>query len=76
GESLDSSGEVVARAWCEAIVQRTPDYYNASDEADEAVLKLNDDGSFMNANELSEENLRFGRRLRIESFRWLNEKEI
>ena len=65
GDSLDKNGKVMARAWCEAIVQRTPDY---SDTADEDYLKFS---------ELSSDvNKRFGRKFYVVNFRWLNPKEI
>ena len=64
GEARDpSSGKVLARAWCEAIVQRVPDYVDPSDPAAEAVPE-------------SEINQKFGRRFDILSFRYLNSLEI
>jgi len=65
GDSLDAAGNVVARAWCEAVVQRTPDYV---DEADENHAK--------SADLTSEANKQFGRKFQIVSFRWLNASEI
>ena len=32
GDALDANGKVEARAWCEAVVQRVPDYLDATDE--------------------------------------------
>ncbi|QTN32077.1 hypothetical protein HZ994_06945 [Akkermansiaceae bacterium] len=65
GDSLDAAGNVMARAWCEAVVQRTPDYV---DEAD---------GNHVKSSDLkSAANLRFGRSFQIVSFRWLNSSEI
>lgn len=65
GESLDSSGKVVARAWCEAFVQHTSDYVDPKD------------ASYLNASELtSESNKAFGRTYRLVSFRWLNNAEL
>lgn len=65
GDKLDSSGRVVARAWCETVVQRVPDYVDAADEPHTAAADLQS-----NANRM------FGRQLRIMSFRWLNPSEI
>ena len=65
GEALDPSGNVIARAYAEAFVQRVPDYLDSADK----VSVLPDDLT-------SEVNRRFGRRFQITSFRWLNEQEI
>lgn len=65
GDSIDGSGKVVARAWCEAVVQRRPDYVDPIDEnhIKQATLK-------------SEANKHFGRQFQIVSFRWLDATEI
>lgn len=64
GEALDNTGRVIARAWCEALVQRTSDYVDPQDQA------------YRNPGELaSTANKTFGRRYRIESFRWLADQE-
>ena len=65
GDSIDAQGKVVARAWCEAIVQRSPDYV---DKVDENHVK--------SAQLTSEANKRFGRSFQIISFRWLDASEI
>jgi len=65
GDALDANGNVVARAWCEAVVQRTPDYLDNADE------------SFTKAAALSSAaNRLFGRKIQIVSFRWLNSSEV
>lgn len=65
GESLDASGNVVAQAWCEAIVQRQPDYVHLGDEA------------WVPPQELTQAiNKTLGRRFSITVFRWLSEQEI
>jgi hypothetical protein len=33
GEALDGNGKVIARAWCEAYVQRTAEYVDSRDQA-------------------------------------------
>lgn len=64
GEARDPSGKnVLARSWCEAVVQRVPDFVDPSDEAHVTVPK-------------SKVNLNFGRRFNIVSFRYLDPKEI
>ncbi|MES2982536.1 MAG: hypothetical protein V4727_09505 [Verrucomicrobiota bacterium] len=65
GDSLDKNGNVVARAWCEAVIQRTPDYVDTSDEAH---LKQSD--------LVSETNKRYGRKFNVIGFRWLNANEV
>ena len=65
GEARDSAGNLTARAWCEAVVQRVPDYFDPVDDPHVAAAKLK---SFVNRD--------FGRRLRLVSFRWLANEEI
>jgi hypothetical protein len=61
GEARTSDGgEVLARAWCEAVVQRYPDYLDPADAPEIPEDDLT-----------SEANRNFGRRFGIESFRWL-----
>jgi hypothetical protein len=66
GDSLDAKGKVVARAWCEAVVQRVPEYMNS---ADAPHLKQADSS-------LSAQSKQFGRKMQIVSFRWINPSEI
>ncbi|MEY3393949.1 MAG: hypothetical protein RL346_185, partial [Verrucomicrobiota bacterium] len=65
GDALDPNGNVIARAWCEAVVQRTPNYI---DEEDENHIK--------SAELKSDANKKFGRKIQTVSFRWLNASEI
>ena len=65
GDSLDAAGNVVARAWCEAVVQRVPDYLDPTDENDTKEAELN-----------SEANRLFGRQIRVVSFRFLKNSEV
>lgn len=65
GSARDAAGNVIARAWCEATVQRTPDYLDPADEPDVALAELD-----------SDLNRRFGRRFDIIGFRWLSPEEI
>ncbi len=69
GDSLDARGNVEARAWCEAVVQRLPEYVDGdATSGDEPHVKY--------ADLSSEANRRFGRKMQIVSFRWLNATEI
>ncbi len=65
GEVKDRSGKVIARATCEAVVQRLPDWI---DPADKAADKPDDLTSVANQN--------FGRRFEVVSFRILSSGEI
>jgi len=76
GESLDTSGTVLARAWCEAIIQRTPEYADPSNDAEIPARSIDSDGSFKDNGTLSSSNRLFGRKFLIKSFRWLNPAEI
>ncbi|MCW1887788.1 hypothetical protein OKA04_23825 [Luteolibacter flavescens] len=65
GESKAKDGTVEAKAWCEAIVQRMPEYLDASELPEVKTLDLK-----------KEENQRFGRRFVVTSFRWLSPEEV
>jgi hypothetical protein len=64
GEALDSSGKVIARAYCEAIVQRMPEYIDPANAP-------TDRGTQLNAR-----NTLHGRQFKIVSFRWLSPGEV
>lgn len=64
GDARDASGMIVARAWCEAVVQRTGKYTDATDESDINTLPV------------SPANRLFGRKFIVKSFRWLNADEV
>jgi hypothetical protein len=66
GQALDASGKVIARAYAEAVVQRTPEFLDNTVDAAETGL----------ANLTSEINKTFGRRFAITSFRWLSPNEL
>lgn len=73
GDATDPlTGEVVAQAWCEAIVQRLPQYVNPI--ADSAATPPWSEGGVANLN--SAENQTFGREYRIIAFRWLSKEEL
>ncbi|MDR1595361.1 MAG: hypothetical protein LBR91_00335 [Puniceicoccales bacterium] len=65
GDHVDKSGKVMERAYCEAVVQRLPEYINSRENTP------NDD-----LDKLSRINKRFGRRYEVILFRWLDENEI
>jgi len=65
GEAVDSSGKIVARAWCEAFVQRSTEYLDTKDSTYRAPTELT-----------AAANKSFGRRFNVVSFRWLSETEI
>jgi hypothetical protein len=78
--STDAAPVVKSRAWCEAVVQRYPDYVDQADPAihiaggnDNAKGAVNADGT---STGLSNANQKFGRRYRVVSFRWLNPGDI
>lgn len=60
GEARSANGDqITARAWCEAVVQRVPDYMDKNDSAE------------LPHDQLKPINKIFGRRFIIKSFRWL-----
>ena len=79
GDSSEG-GRVLARAWCEATVQRMPDYMDARDTRSKWLRA--DDGSPVTVSNAGAElmltpiNLRFGRRFEIISFRWLSSASV
>ncbi len=79
GEATDKSGNVLARAYAEAVVQRIPEYLNPSDPP--AASLPNPNAPTVAADPLTPviaapENLAFGRRFVTVSFKWLSPSEI
>ena len=64
GEAKDPDGKVLARAWCEAVVQRVPEFVDPQDESHSAIA------------DLSLVNQTFGRRFEIVSFRQVPRPEL
>jgi hypothetical protein len=64
GDSRDTAGNIIARAWCEAVVKRTREYVDPADDADSINPPVNP------------ANQSFGRKYIISSFRWLNAEEV
>lgn len=85
GESRDASGKVLARAWCEATVQRTPQW--ATPTSIEPTIT---DPSYSGSNPAGDllvrpwranpafpaESQKFGRSYKMVGFRWLNPSEV
>jgi hypothetical protein len=61
GDAVDAAGRITAAAWCEAVVQRTPEPITPDDSG----INPRDAGSPRD----------FGRRFVVRSFRWLAEPE-
>jgi hypothetical protein len=66
GDAVGPDGRVRARAWCEAVVQRVPEFLDPA--ADEAHLPFSELSSAANQ--------KFGRPFRLVSFRWLDGDEV
>jgi len=64
GEARDTAGKVLATSWCEAVVQRNPEFVDTNNSPDTAVASLN------------AMNTRFGRRFSVVSFRYLAKSEV
>jgi len=64
GEALDPDNKVVARAWCEAVVQRTPEFVDPSNAPS------------IDLESVTDANKRFGRRFVVTNFRWLGQDEV
>ncbi len=64
GEALDPAGNPIAKAYCEAVVQRTPDYVDPTNNPTVRGAALTPLNRF------------YGRQFKIVSFRWLTAQEI
>ncbi|MGJ8655424.1 MAG: hypothetical protein ACSHX6_03160 [Akkermansiaceae bacterium] len=85
GDSKDNNGNIKAKAWCEVIVQRTPEWlvhtdeeatvqhsdYPASNPTNYPILKHWDENP-----SLPDTCKKFGRKFAVKSFRWLSNNEI
>lgn len=72
GESRDSTGKITASAWCEAVVQRTPEYLDPMDPPEAAENISGRSVPVLT----SAVNKRFGRSMVLTSFRWLTPAEM
>jgi len=68
---LDST-QVTGRAWCEAVVQRVPDFVDQTDPA----LTASTLGSATPLASVNATNATYGRRFKVVSFRWLTPNDI
>ncbi|MEZ0217703.1 MAG: hypothetical protein ACAH89_11255 [Rariglobus sp.] len=66
------AGYITGRAWCEAVVQRVPDYVDPADPA----RTTNFLGDAVAPSATNTTNQTFGRRFKIVSFRWLTPSDI
>ena len=62
GDAKDAQGRITAKAWCEAVVQRTPEPLVADETG------LNPSETLAGG--------QFGRRFKVRSLRWLSEDEV
>jgi hypothetical protein len=63
--------DIQGRAWCEAVVQRLPEYVDASNAA-----SVNPNGITGTGAVITALNQKFGRKFRIVAFRWLSPNDI
>jgi hypothetical protein len=69
GEAVNPiTNNTEGRAWCEAVVQRLPEYFNAT--ADDAAVEPASLADLSNLNQI------YGRRFKVVSFRWLTRSDI
>jgi hypothetical protein len=85
GEAMDQNGKVLARAWCEAVVQRTPEWMEPTNKP--ATIANSEYPSKLTASqpvfrpyvvntEFPAVNQNFGRRFKIMQFRWLSDRDV
>lgn len=70
GDSRDSSGNILARSYCEATIQRVPDWVDPTDKAEKAVEDNN------KVSQITQINQNFGRRFEIVSIREISQQEF
>jgi len=83
GESVNPlTGEIQAKAWAEAVVQRVPEFLDSTADSDPSVAVPKD--PFGNDNTVpsgvktlhSNINITLGRRFKVAGFRWLSSNEL
>ncbi|MDQ8193781.1 hypothetical protein QEH59_05065 [Coraliomargarita sp. SDUM461004] len=75
GNQIDPvKNTIIAEAWCEAVIQRTHEYVDSTNQSHELPYLVSSPDTLNPA--LSDINQRFGRRYKIVSLRWLTEDEI
>jgi hypothetical protein len=73
GESRGNDGRL-ARAWCEAVVQRSTDYLDPADDPAKPAIEIVNGKATIGS--LNATNLAFGRRFMMVSFHWLPDSEF
>jgi len=68
GEVRDADDKIIASATCEAVVQRLPEYVDPDNND-----PWDDDSKTSTLNQMNQE---YGRRFKVISFRWLDDKEV
>ncbi|MCP5536028.1 MAG: hypothetical protein H7A51_07300 [Akkermansiaceae bacterium] len=87
GESRNANGDIVAKAYIEAVVERTPDFVNPASIDDtssgahgnnpiDPVHVIDRVNGGVSEGNLTEANKRYGRKFVIKSFRWLANDEV
>lgn len=78
GDARDSRGKIISRAWCEATIQRMPEYLapDATDNSAEKPAYTSKVGNQPTRTALSDINRKYGRKFSIVSFRWLAPNEV
>jgi Tfp pilus assembly protein PilX len=81
GEAVNPvTGATEGRAWCEATVQRVPEYFDPADPAETLPAKFDevtDPSDPASAPTLAHQlNKLYGRRFKVVSFRWLTRSDI
>ncbi|MGL5019591.1 MAG: hypothetical protein ACRDBP_15760, partial [Luteolibacter sp.] len=66
GEAKDKAGKVTASAWCEAVVQRMPEFVDPANAPHAPVAQVDANST----------NKIFGRRFAMVSFRYLSSQEV
>jgi hypothetical protein len=81
GETVNpATGATEGRAWCEATVQRLPEYFDPTDPPETALADFDlpsdpaDPASTPSA--AHQLNKTYGRRFKVVSFRWLTRSDI
>jgi hypothetical protein len=74
GDTKDAKGKIIAKAVCEAVLQRVAPFVDSTDAPDKVQAALGDQARAVGS--LTEANRRFGRRFEVVSMRWLSPEEI
>lgn len=74
GQTTDLQGRVTGEAWCEAVVQRIPEFVDSSSDHLPELEMVDSQGAA--TGNLNATNAAFGRKFVIKSFRWLTPDEV